>query len=146
VYQTATLERWYKKLSTAEKKKLRLTKAYLMQHRAEEITVEVYPAHLELQGLKLNLSYHFEPGSPRDGVTLEIPLFHLNQIEAPPLEWLVLGLLKEKVEALLRSLPLRLRRPFVPIPDYAQGFFERWFDAAQAPQQKIGRASCRERA
>jgi len=144
IYQTATLERWYKGLPAKDKKKLLLDKASLMQHQAKEVTVEVYPAQFCWRGQAFNLSYHFEPGSPRDGVTLEVPLFHLNQIEAPPLEWLVPGLLKEKVEALLRSLPLRLRRPFVPIPDYAQGFFERWFDAAQAPQQSLLETLCKD--
>jgi len=71
------------------------------------------------------LAYHFEPGSPRDGVTLAVPLYALNQIDARRAEWLVPGMLKEKVQLLLKSLPQKLRRHCVPLPDYAAGFVDR---------------------
>src|SRR5690625_8010692 len=96
-----------------------------MQHRAQDITVDVYPRQLELHGLALKLSYHFEPGSIRDRVTIEVPLFHLNQLSAEPLQWLLPGLLKDKVEAVLRSLAVRYRRVFVPIPGHVEGFYQR---------------------
>src|SRR5690625_7711180 len=94
-----------------------------MQHRAQDITVDVYPRQLELHGLALKLSYHFEPDSIRDGVTIEVPLFHLNHLSAETLQWLVAGLIKDKVEALLRALALRYRRVCVPIRDYVGGFY-----------------------
>src|SRR5699024_8204723 len=78
VYQTATLERWYRKLPRQQQKQLYLTREVLMQHKAQDITVDVYPRVLDLHGLELKLSYHFEPGSILDGVTLQVPLFHLN--------------------------------------------------------------------
>ncbi len=137
VCQTATLERWYRKLPRAKQKQLFLTRERLMQHSAQDITVDVYPRQLNVEGVALKLSYHFEPGSVRDGVTLTVPLFHLNQLSAAPLEWLVPGLLKEKVEALLRSLPLRYRRVCVPIPDYAANFYERHFKTALQPKDSL---------
>jgi ATP-dependent helicase HrpA len=73
----------------------------------------------------MGLTYHFEPGSPRDGVTLAVPLFALNQIPRERPEWLVPGMLKEKVHLLLKSLPQKLRRHMVPLPDYAGKFFDR---------------------
>jgi ATP-dependent helicase HrpA len=76
-------------------------------------------------GLEMALTYHFEPGSLRDGVTLAIPLFALNQVSAARCAWLVPGMLKEKTHLLLKSLPQKLRRHCVPIPDYAAGFCER---------------------
>jgi ATP-dependent helicase HrpA len=71
------------------------------------------------------LTYHFEPGSLRDGVTLSVPLFALNQLPRERVEWLVPGMLKEKVHLLLKSLPQKLRRHCVPLPDYAARFCER---------------------
>jgi ATP-dependent helicase HrpA len=71
------------------------------------------------------LTYHFEPGSLRDGVTLSVPLFALNQLPRERAEWLVPGMLKEKVHLLLKSLPQKLRRHCVPLPDYAARFCER---------------------
>src|SRR5690606_36887579 len=83
------------------------------------------------------LSYHFEPGSPKDGVTATIPVFLLNQVDQAQSEWLVPGMLKEKVLHLLKSLPQNLRRHCVPLPDYAQGFFERWFATAADPDRSL---------
>ena len=68
------------------------------------------------------LNYNFDPGSPRDGVTMTVPLYALNQLDPVRLEWLVPGMVKEKVQMLLKSLPQRLRRHFVPLPDWAKDF------------------------
>ncbi|HJH23100.1 MAG TPA: ATP-dependent RNA helicase HrpA [Paenalcaligenes hominis] len=137
MYQTATLERWYKKLSPTKAKELELHRDQLMQHEAAGVTTDVFPRSIEWKGVKLKADYHFEPGSVRDGLTVTVPLFHLNQIDAERAEWLVPGMLKEKVQHLLRSLPQRLRRSCVPIPDYAEAFHARWFDRAHAPSKSL---------
>ncbi len=137
VYQTATLEKWFKGLSKEEAKGLELNRDELMQHDAAGITTEVFPRSVEWQGVKMALDYHFEPGSVRDGVTLSVPLFALNQIEAARCEWLVPGMLKEKVLALLKSLPQRIRRHCVPLPDYAAAFHQRWFEKAADPGMSL---------
>ena len=64
------------------------------------------------------LNYHFEPGSPRDGLTLAVPLYALNQLDAVRAEWLVPGMVKEKAQTLLKSLPQKIRRHCVPIADF----------------------------
>src|SRR5690625_2361341 len=137
VSQTRTLERWYRKLDESARQALLLDRDSLMRHDAAGITTDVCPRKVVWQGVEMALDYHFEPGSVRDGVTLTIPLYALNQIEARRCEWLVPGMLKEKVHLLLRSLPQRIRRHCVPLPDYAQGFFERWFDQASDPQMDL---------
>jgi len=76
-------------------------------------------------GAQLSLTYHFEPGSPKDGVTLVVPLTQLNQVDGRRCEWLVPGMCEEKVLLLLKSLPQKLRRHCVPLPDYAKSFLER---------------------
>jgi ATP-dependent helicase HrpA len=80
---------------------------------------------MNVTGIEMGLTYHFEPGSTRDGVTLAVPLFALNQIPRERADWLVPGMLKEKVQLLLKSLPQKLRRHCVPLPDYAAKFCER---------------------
>jgi ATP-dependent helicase HrpA len=70
------------------------------------------------------LSYHFEPQHEQDGVTVDIPLALLNQLTPQPFEWLVPGLLEEKIIALLRSMPKTLRKSFVPVPDVAKDILE----------------------
>jgi ATP-dependent helicase HrpA len=135
--QTATLEKWYAGLDKAAADALSLTREALMRHEAAGITTEVFPKKVEWQGVQMALDYHFEPGSPRDGVTLSVPLFALNKIDAQRCEWLVPGMLKEKVHLLLKSLPQKIRRHCVPLPDYAAGFYERWFDRLDDPRQGL---------
>jgi ATP-dependent helicase HrpA len=93
----------YKRRPNAEAS-LRLDKADLMRHEAAGITVDRYPKILNMGGSNLSLTYHFEPGSIKDGVTLVIPLTVLNQIDGRRCEWLVPGMCEEKTLLLLKSL------------------------------------------
>ena len=120
-----TFEHWYKSAAQQNPKILYLKRDDLMRHEAAGITTDVFPKKMLQAGTELQLSYHFEPGSLRDGVTLTVPLFALNQISAERCEWLVPGMIKEKVQVLLKSLPQKIRRHCVPIPDYAAAFCER---------------------
>jgi len=142
VYQAATLRAWFKRLDKAQTQALRLTRDALMRHEADGITTDVFPRKLTWQGVDMALDYHFEPGSPRDGVTLSVPLFALKAIDPEASEWLVPGMLKEKVLWLLKSLPQKLRRHCVPLPDYASGFHARWFTRASQPAMRLLDALC----
>lgn len=137
VSQTATLEKWVNALDKEAAAKLLLTRDELMRHEAAGVTTDVFPKKVEWQGVSMALDYHFEPGSPRDGVTLSVPLFALNQIDPARCEWLVPGMLKEKAHLLLKSLPQKLRRHCVPLPDYAAGFYDRWFERLADPQRGL---------
>jgi ATP-dependent helicase HrpA len=121
----AGFEKWYKDASRDNPKLLFLNREELMRHEAAGVTTELFPKTMNVTGIEMSLSYHFEPGSPRDGVTLTVPLFALNQIPRERADWLVPGMLKEKVQLLLKSLPQKLRRHCVPLPEYASGFFDR---------------------
>ncbi len=117
-----TLEKWRKENEEKDPKILYLTKSDLMRHDASGITIEYFPKKLEVAGVPMAVNYNFDPGSPRDGVTLTVPLFALNQIDEEQMEWLVPGMVKEKTIALLKSLPQRLRKFFVPVNDWAKEF------------------------
>ncbi|WP_241341988.1 ATP-dependent RNA helicase HrpA [Burkholderia cenocepacia] len=131
IHTGAAFERWYrdevKKGGQAEDKQrlLYLSRDDLMRHEAAGVTTDLFPKRATMAGVEMALTYHFEPGTPRDGVTLAVPLFALNQVDARRCEWLVPGMLKEKVQLLLKSLPQKLRRHCVPLPEYAAGFVER---------------------
>ncbi len=107
---------------------LQLAKADLMRHEAAGITVDRYPKKMTVGGGELALTYHFEPGSPKDGVTLIIPLTLLNQVDGRRCDWLVPGMCEEKIHLLLKSLPQKLRRHCVPLPEYAKSFLERMLE------------------
>ncbi len=81
---------------------------------------EDFPAHFNLEGDLLPLRYACQPGGEADGITLSLPREKAHQLPLESLEWLVPGLLCEKVEALLRGLPGRKRKLLVPIPETAR--------------------------
>jgi len=128
VVNGAGFEAWYKKASQDDPKLLYLIREELMRHEAAGVTTELFPKKMMAAGLELQLTYHFEPGSVRDGVTLAVPLYALNQLSRERCEWLVPGMLKEKVHLLLKSLPQKQRRHMVPLPDYAAKFCDRIHD------------------
>ncbi|MGO4378577.1 ATP-dependent RNA helicase HrpA [Pseudoduganella sp. RAF19] len=125
VVNGAGFEKWYKDASHDDPKLLFLNREDLMRHEAAGVTTDLFPKKMMTGGLEMQLSYHFEPGSVRDGVTLTVPLYALNQISRERCEWLVPGMLKEKVHLLLKTLPQKQRRHMVPLPDYAARFVER---------------------
>ncbi|WNC91091.1 ATP-dependent RNA helicase HrpA [Paraburkholderia sp. FT54] len=131
IYTGASFERWYRdevKKSGQPEDKLRLlylSRDDLMRHEAAGVTTDLFPKRMTMAGVEMALTYHFEPGSPRDGVTLGVPLYALNQVDARRCEWLVPGMLKEKTQLLLKSLPQKLRRHCVPLPEFAAGFVDR---------------------
>ena len=129
VVNGAGFEKWHKDATAQEPKLLFLVRDELMRHEAAGVTTELFPKMMSVTGLEMLLTYHFEPGSVRDGVTMAVPLYALNQLPRERCEWLVPGMLKEKVHLLLKSLPQKLRRHCVPLPDYSAKFCERVHEA-----------------
>jgi len=125
VVNGAGFEKWYKDQARDNPKLLYLNREELMRHEAAGVTTELFPKTMVVTGIEMGLTYHFEPGSVRDGVTLSVPLFALNQIPQERPAWLVPGMIKEKVHLLLKSLPQKLRRHCVPLPEYAAKFVDR---------------------
>jgi ATP-dependent helicase HrpA len=118
-------EKWRAQAEKDQPKILFLSRDELMRHEAAGVTTDLFPKSIEMRGVTMAVTYHFEPGSPRDGATLTVPLYALNQLDDARCDWLVPGMLKEKVHLLLKSLPQKLRRHCVPLPDYAAGFVDR---------------------
>ncbi len=118
-------EKWYTALKGAQARLLYLSREDLMRHQAHGVTTDLFPKTLAMSGVVMEISYHFEPGAQRDGATLQVPLFALNQVDEARADWLVSGMLKEKVSLLLKSLPQKLRRHCVPLPEYAEQFCAR---------------------
>ncbi len=112
-------EHWYRQEVAKRPELLRLTRDELMRHEAAGITTAAFPKMIRLGGVDCQASYLHKPGDARDGVTVTVPLFVLNQVSEERCEWLVPGMLKDKIQALLKSLPQRPRSRFVPLPESA---------------------------
>jgi ATP-dependent helicase HrpA len=114
-----TFEVWYRVAVKTQPQLLQLTRDELMRHEAAGITTSAFPRTIRLGGVDCVTSYLHEPGDAKDGLTVTIPLFVLNQVNDERCEWLVPGMLKDKIQALLKSLPQRSRGRFVPLPESA---------------------------
>ncbi|MGH8661620.1 MAG: ATP-dependent RNA helicase HrpA [Burkholderiales bacterium] len=124
VVNGAGFDAWREEAERANPRLLYLTREHLMRHAAAGITEEQFPDGIEVAGATLKLAYRFEPGHPLDGVTGTVPLHSLNQLEAEPFDWLVPGLIREKVAQCYKALPKSLRRHLVPVPQHVTAFLE----------------------
>ena len=115
----ASCEAWYRDEVRRQPQLLTLTQAELMRHEAAGITTLAFPKMLRLGGVDCPVTYLHEPGDSKDGVTVDVPLFALNQVNEERCEWLVPGMLKNKVQALIKTLHQRPRSRLVPLPDTA---------------------------
>ena len=97
-----------------------LTKEDLLRSIPDTDVVAQFPGHIKVSGHRLSLSYRFCPGDEADGVTVKIPSGILCSLSPEPFEWLVPGLLQEKITYLLKSLPKQIRKHLVPIPRVAE--------------------------
>ena len=119
-----SFEHWYKENSRANPRLLYLSRDELMRHQAAGITTQSFPPTLRLGGVDCAATYLHEPGDARDGLTVTVPLFVLNQVSEERCEWVVTGMLKDKIQALLKSLPQRPRSRLVPLPESARKLTE----------------------
>ena len=122
VLDTAGFERWYRATVRTEPTLLQLTREALMRHEAAGVTTEAFPLLVRLGGVDCKATYLHAPGDPRDGMTATLPLEALNAASADRCEWLVPGLLREKVAALAKTLPQRPRARLAPLAAYAEAF------------------------
>ncbi|MEU1688761.1 ATP-dependent RNA helicase HrpA [Micromonospora sp. NPDC005707] len=111
---------WWKKTRREQPDLLTFTRELLVNSGRGGVDGTDYPDEWRADGVALPLTYTFDPGTPTDGVTVDIPLPLLNQVPAESFDWQVPGLREELVIALIRSLPKAIRRNFVPVPDYAR--------------------------
>lgn len=119
VYSKPQLEQWLRKQSKTQPRLLHMELEDVMARESDASAEAQFPKELDINGMRLPLEYHFEPGHEADGVTLVVPASVLRQIGPGRLDWLVPGLLEEKLTTLIKGLPKSLRKQFVPVPDYA---------------------------
>jgi ATP-dependent helicase HrpA len=115
----AGCEHWYKDEVKKQPQLLLLSREELMRHEAAGITTQAFPKTLRMGGVDCLATYLHEPGDARDGVTVDVPLFALNQVNEERCEWLVPGMLKDKIQALIKTLHQRPRSRLVPLPETA---------------------------
>ncbi|MHB1091465.1 ATP-dependent RNA helicase HrpA [Thiobacillus sp.] len=121
LHNGAAFEKWRTEAEAADPKVLFLKREDIL---GEALGADhtLFPETMAVDGVACRLKYRFEPGHVLDGVTLHLPLYLLNRIEAAQIDWLVPGLIREKLTLLLKSLPKDKRRPLIPLPDTVTAF------------------------
>jgi ATP-dependent helicase HrpA len=141
VVDVASFEHWRKDAERAEPKRLFLTREQLMRHDAAGVTSERFPPQMEIHGQRYPLSYHFEPGTEDDGVTLTVPVAALNQVPAVRCEWLVPGLLEQKATQFVKTLPQKYRHRLQPVDEFVADFAEAPHEADEPFLRALTRAA-----
>ena len=144
IHNGAAFDAWRREAESANPKLLFLKREDLMRHEAAGITTAQFPHQVEMAGRSFALEYHHDPGTARDGVTMTVPLIALNQVNAAACDWLVPGLRREKVIALAKSLPQKLRNRLGPLPEFADALLAAEKPGEHPLAQAIARYSRRE--
>ncbi|MFC7530701.1 ATP-dependent RNA helicase HrpA [Actinoplanes sp. GCM10030250] len=116
---------WWKNARRENPDLLTFTRDDLVNAGRDTVDPNAFPDAWLAGGIKLPLSYEFEPNSHADGVTVRLPLDLINKVDAEDFGWSVPGFRKEVVIALIRALPKALRTSFVPVPDWAEAVLDR---------------------
>ena len=122
VNNEAAFRKWWQK--QPDKSVLAFTEEDVYRQQPGQSTANAFPDVWKQGTITLPLRYHFEPNAEDDGVTVTIPLPILNQVSDKGFDWLVPGLRHELIVSLIRGLPKRLRKNFVPAPNYADACLE----------------------
>ena len=124
IFNGISFEKWRQDAEKENPRLLFLTREELMRHAASNITEELFPEQMQIGVISVPLKYRFEPGHPLDGVTAIVPLHVLNQLDPAVTDWLVPGMIRDKVTHLVKALPKAIRRVCVPVPDFVTRFLE----------------------
>ena len=140
IHNGAAFEHWRRDAEAGKPDLLFLKREDLMRHEAAGITTAQFPHELMIGARNYALEYLHDPGNARDGLTLSVPLIALNQLSAKRCDWLVPGLLKEKVVLLAKTLPQRVRHKLGPLPEFAEGFAAHVASAQPQRQEELALA------
>jgi ATP-dependent helicase HrpA len=119
-------EDWRREIEDKHPQVLFLTKEILMRRDANEITEVQYPETLNIEGVTIPLKYRFEPGHPDDGVTAVISEIDFHQLDLNIMQWLVPGMIREKLNCIFKSLPKNIRTQLFPLSDTVTEFLTQY--------------------
>ena len=130
---------WWKKAQLTQPKLLNFTREFLRNESSQQVTKQEYPDTWSQGNLILPLTYHFKPGDVDDGVSVNVPVGILNQVELTGFDWQIPALRYELILAMIKALPKSLRRNFVPAPNYATACVDAMVDQSLSLEQSLAK-------
>lgn len=123
ICSTRDLAAWLRKAGSKADEALKMTHANLTNAAARLDIIQDFPDSASIQRNSLLIDYVFEPGSRKDGATLEVPAAMVNQLTQADVDWAVPGIIKEKCVALIKGLPKAMRKNFIPVSGFVDQAF-----------------------
>ncbi len=139
----AGFEQWRKDIEQKNAEHLLLTREYLMRHAAEDITEEQFPDSVRTGEVEVKLKYRFDPGHALDGITATVPLALLNKLDASAFDWLVPGMIRDKVAYAFKALPKNWRRHLTPPTEHITRFLQTEGSATGSMADAVARYASR---
>ncbi|MDP1535839.1 MAG: ATP-dependent RNA helicase HrpA [Burkholderiales bacterium] len=143
----AGFEKWRREVEQKDAAHLLLTRDYLMRHAAADITEAQFPDSVRVGEnageIELKLTYRFDPGHALDGITATVPLALLNKLDAATFDWLVPGMIRDKVAFAFKALPKNWRRHLTPPAEHVTRFLETEGHAGGAFADAVARYASR---
>ncbi|MCD6225296.1 MAG: DUF3418 domain-containing protein, partial [Deltaproteobacteria bacterium] len=115
IYDIRSLDNFIKKKGDDGFLRMEMSDLVINEPDAEELAL--YPDNIPLGNREFQCAYNFKIGEPNDGVTIRVPSTLTSTIPAESIDWLVPGLFKEKISALIKSLPKQYRKNLVPVAE-----------------------------
>jgi len=131
-------EKWRREAERENPKLLFMQRDDLMRHGAEDVTETLFPDTLQVEDSACPLSYRFEPGHVLDGVTLTLPLHLLNRVNETRCDWLVPGMIRDKIAALIKCLPKPIRNRLLPHSEFVTAFLSEYHGPSPRPSPPRG--------
>lgn len=119
-----SLQNWLKIGRQKNGRLLFMEREDLLLREMEGPSLSDFPDEIRVQNNALPITYRFEPGSADDGANIQIPQRVLNQLKAADIDWAIPGQLRDRCIAILKGLPKGLRKNFIPVPDFVDGFLD----------------------
>jgi ATP-dependent helicase HrpA len=117
-----SLEQWLKIAKKKDNRILFMGREDLLQREIAEDAISDFPDQIKIQNNILPITYRFEPGGNDDGASIQIPQRALSQLSSADIDWAIPGQLRDRCIAILKGLPKNLRKNFIPVPDFVDGF------------------------
>ncbi|MGO9139521.1 MAG: ATP-dependent RNA helicase HrpA [Syntrophales bacterium] len=113
IYDTRTLQKLIK--DKGSDGFLRMREEDVMVRLPEEDELAQFPHDVTLDGHRFTCDYRYEPGHPEDGVTVKVPLHMISAVPAAAVDWIVPGLVRERIAALIKGLPKEYKKKLQPL-------------------------------
>lgn len=122
ICDSRSFEQWLKSAKKSNHRMLFMDRGDLLQREIADDSIFDFPDEVRIQDRSLPVTYRFEPGCADDGASIQVPQRALSQLTDADIDWAIPGQLRERCIAILKGLPKSLRKHFIPVPDFVDGF------------------------